>query len=180
MSTRGRCAAALAVSTGGRAFQGSFRWHQRADALDLAVRGPLGAGVLQVSRHAERASRFTARGETRMLTDPETELSDAARLVAAGRQPARVAARPSRIPRFSASSETGADGTLASFEQRQWRVAFPTYQLATLADRHARRCSCRGASISTHGDLRLRLTVDDWHAGCALRDRTRPAVAAEE
>src|SRR5690606_32934631 len=39
----------LAVDTGERAFQGSFNWRQQADALDLNVRGPLGAGVLHVA-----------------------------------------------------------------------------------------------------------------------------------
>lgn len=39
----------IAVDTGEQAFQGSFRWQQSVDSLDLVVRGPLGAGVLQVA-----------------------------------------------------------------------------------------------------------------------------------
>jgi outer membrane lipoprotein LolB len=64
----------LAVDAGGRGFQGRFDWHQHADALDLTVRNPLGAGVLQVAGTPSNMT-FTARGETRTLTDPETELS---------------------------------------------------------------------------------------------------------
>ena len=65
----------LAVQTGDDAFQGRFSWQQRADALDLAVRSPLGAGVLEVNG-TPSALKVTARGDTRVLEDPETQLSE--------------------------------------------------------------------------------------------------------
>ncbi len=64
----------LAVDTGDGGFQGSFNWRQQDDALELAVRGPLRNGVLQVAGRPD-ALTVTARGETRTLTDPEAELS---------------------------------------------------------------------------------------------------------
>ena len=83
----------LAVDTGERAFQGSFNWQQEQDALTLSIRGPLGGGVLQISGTPEMLT-IRARGESRVLADPETELSELRRLVAAGRQPFSVATRP--------------------------------------------------------------------------------------
>ena len=95
-SARGRCAAASPSTPASGGFQGSFNWRQQDDALELTVRGPL-AQRRAASRGARRdALTVTARGETRTLTDPEAELSELARLVAAGREPAALAARLSR------------------------------------------------------------------------------------
>ena len=83
--------------------------------------------------------------------------------MAAGRQLARLAARPSRSE-FNAATQPGADGTLASFEQRLWRVAFASYQLAPAkADAGSPLLVPRRIDLE-HGELRLRLTIDDWHA----------------
>jgi outer membrane lipoprotein LolB len=149
----------LAVDSGGRAFQGSFDWHQRADELDLAVRGPLGAGVLHVAG-TPSSMTFTARGETHTLTDPETELSALLGWwLPVGSLRAWLLGLTD--PAYRANSENGADGTLAAFEQRQWRVALPTYQLATLAGRAPGVLVPRRIDL-THGELKLRLTIDDW------------------
>jgi len=64
-------------------------------------------------------------------------------------------------PAYRASSENGADGTLAAFEQRAWRVVLPTYQLATLSGREPGVLVPRRIDL-THGELKLRLTIDDW------------------
>ena len=150
----------LAVDTGGRGgFQGSFDWHQRADALDLAVRGPLGAGVLRVAGTPSNMT-FTARGETHTLTDPEAELSALLGWwLPVGSLHAWLLGLTD--PTFRASSENGADGTLAAFDQRQWRVALPTYQLATLSGRAPGVLVPRRIDLA-HGELKLRLTIDDW------------------
>jgi outer membrane lipoprotein LolB len=149
----------LAVDTGGRAFQGRFDWHQRADELDLTVRGPLGAGVLRVAG-TPSSMTFTARGETQTLTDPETELSALLGWwLPVGSLHAWLLGLTD--PKFRAGSENGTDGTLATLEQRQWRVAFPTYQLATLAGRAPGVLVPRRIDL-THGELKLTLTIDDW------------------
>lgn len=149
----------LAVDTGGRAFQGSFDWHQRADELDLAVRGPLGAGVLHVAG-TPTSMTFTARGETRTLTDPEAELSALLGWwLPVGSLHAWLLGLTD--DKFRASSENGADGTLAAFEQRQWRVTFPTYQLATVAGRTPGVLVPKRVDLA-HGELKLRLTIDEW------------------
>jgi len=149
----------LAVDAGGRAFTGSFDWHQRADALDLAVRGPLGAGVLHVAG-TPSSMTFTARGETRTLTDPEPELSALLGWwLPVGSLRAWLLGLTD--PDFRASTENGADGTLAAFEQRQWRATFPTYQLAALPGRQTGVLVPRRIDLA-HGELKLRLTIDDW------------------
>ena len=65
----------LTVDTGEERFQFSFNWFQQGDALELIVRGPLRNGVLRVEGPPD-AMTVTARGDTRTLTDPETELSE--------------------------------------------------------------------------------------------------------
>jgi outer membrane lipoprotein LolB len=149
----------LAVDTGERAFQGSFSWRQDADALDLAVRGPLGAGVLHVAGTPAELT-FTARGETRKLTDPESELSA---LLGWWLPVASLHAWLLGLPDadYRASTEPGTDGTLAALEQRLWRVAYPAYQLAPLEGTPMGVLVPRRIDMQ-HGELMLRLTIDDW------------------
>jgi outer membrane lipoprotein LolB len=151
----------LVVDTGERAFQGSFNWRQRDDALELVVRGPLRNGVLQVSGRPNGLT-VTARGETRTLTDPETELSE----LIGWWLP--VASLPSWLlgfpdGAFGVDTEPGADGTLAALEQRLWHVAYPTYGLVPIAAT-GQRVLVPSRIDLTHGELTLKLTVDDWQA----------------
>jgi outer membrane lipoprotein LolB len=151
----------LVVDTGERAFQGSFNWHQRDEALELIVRGPLRTGVLQVTGRPD-ALTVTARGETRTLTDPETELSELIGWwLPVASLPDWLLGFPDGA--FRAATEPGADGTLAGLEQRLWHVVYPTYGLAPIA--------ATGQSVLvpsridlTHGELTLKLTIDDWQA----------------
>jgi outer membrane lipoprotein LolB len=148
----------LTVDTGDRAIQGRFNWRQDSDVLELIVRNPLGAGVLQVAG-SPGALTVTSRGETHMLADPEVELSE----LVGWWLP--IASLPHWLlgfpdPGFRSSTELGLDGTLAALEQRLWRVAYPTYQLAAVGPGDSvlvpRRIDL------THRELKLRLTVDDW------------------
>jgi outer membrane lipoprotein LolB len=152
----------VAVSAGERAFQASFRWHQDADALDLAVRGPLGVPL------TSSALTVTSRGDTRVLSDPETQLSELLGWwLPVGSLHAWLLGLPD--PAFNAATQPGPDGTLASFEQRLWRVAFMSYQLAPeKADAGSPLLVPHRIDLE-HGDLRLRLTIDDWHAASAAR-----------
>ena len=151
-SSRGRCAAG--------SFQGSFRWQQTGDVLDLLVRGPLGAGVLQVNGSRD-ALTVTARGDTRELSDPETQLSELLGWwLPVASLHAWLLGFPD--PDFDARTEAGADGTLASLEQRLWRVSYPGYQLAP-ANGDPVMLVPQRVDLA-HEELRLRLTIDDWHA----------------
>ena len=149
----------LAVDTGEGGFQGSFNWRQQDDALELAVRGPLRNGVLQVAGRPD-ALTVTARGETRTLTDTEAELSALLGWwLPVASLPHWLLGFPDRG--FGASTEPGTDGTLASLEQRLWRVSYPVYQLAPIAGTDEEVLVPRRIDL-THGSLALKLTIDDW------------------
>jgi outer membrane lipoprotein LolB len=153
----------LTVDTGERAFQGSFNWRQDNDSLELIVRGPLRNGVLQVAG-PPNALQVTARGETRTLTDPETELSELIGWwLPVASLPHWLLGFPDRG--FPATTQPGADGTLAVLEQRLWRVAYPLYGLAPIsADAAEEQVLVPSRVDLTHGELTLQLTIDDWRA----------------
>ena len=147
-------------STGERAFQGSFRWHQHADALDLAVRGPAAGVRLEVERHAD-ALTVTARGDTRVLRIPRPS----SRSCSAGGCPsASLHAWLLGFPDPASTRDEAGHRRHARFDRAAALARrVPTYQLAPASSETGRRRSCRAASISTYGDLRW-LTIDDWHA----------------
>lgn len=152
----------LAVATAERGFQGSFRWEQNGDALDLAIRGPVGAGALQVTGTPD-ALMVTSRGDTRVLDDPETQLSELVGWwLPVGSLHAWLLGLPD--PAFDGQTEPGLDGTLAALEQRLWRVAYESYQLAGAPHADAGSVLVPRRIDLEHGDLRLRLTIDDWRA----------------
>ncbi len=145
----------IAVDTGDQAFQGSFRWQQAADSLDLVVRGPLGAGVLQIAGPSDRLM-VRARGETWELVNPETELS----ALLGWWLPVRsfnAWLLGLSDPMFAAETSLGPDDTLQSLEQRLWALSYQSYQLldGVLLPRRI---------DLTHRDLELRVTVDRWQS----------------
>lgn len=146
----------LVVHTGERAFQGSFDWLQQPEALRLRVRGPLGAGVLEVSGPLDHLT-LTTRGEHRELTDPERELSALVGWwVPVESLSAWLVGLPDR--RYPARTDFGRAGELEMLEQRQWRVDYPSYQLA--------QGMLLPRSIElTHAGLELKLAVDSWASG---------------
>lgn len=149
----------LTIDTGDRAGQFRFNWRQDDDALELVVRNPLGAGILRVSGQADALS-VTARGETRTLTDPETELSE----LIGWWLP--VASLPNWLlgfpdDGFQATTAVGRDGTLAALDQRLWHVAYPAYGLAPIAAT-GNEILVPSKIDLTHGELTLKLTIDAW------------------
>jgi outer membrane lipoprotein LolB len=149
----------LTVDTGDRAFQGRFSWRQDVGSLELIVRNTLGAGVLRVAGPRD-ALTVTARGETQTLVDPERELSELVGWwLPIGSLPAWLVGLPD--PDFRAETEPGVDGTLAAFEQRLWRAAYPAYRLADGANGTGALLVPRRIDL-THENLRLRLTIDEW------------------
>jgi len=98
-----------------------------------------------------------------VLADPETQLSELLGWwLPVGSLHAWLLGLPD--PAFNAATQPGSDGTLASLEQRLWRVAFASYQLAPAkSDAGSPLLVPRRIDLE-HGDLRMRLTIDDWHA----------------
>jgi outer membrane lipoprotein LolB len=149
----------LTVDTGDRAVQGRFNWRQDGDALELVVRNALGAGILRVSGRPD-ALTVTARGETRTLTDAEAELSELVGWwLPVASLPCWLLGFPDRD--FRAVTKEGADGTLASLEQRLWRVEYPEYGLAAVDGTGSQVLVPRRIDM-TYEALTLKLTIDDW------------------
>ena len=117
-------------------------------------------GVLQVEG-PPNAMTVTARGETRTLTDPETELSELVGWwLPVASLPDWLLGFPDRS--FRADTVSGADGTLASLEQRLWRVDYPAYGLAATSGGTGSEVLVPRRIDMTHGELTLELTIDDW------------------
>lgn len=143
----------LAIDTGERAGSGRFSWIQDGDVSTLLVRGPLGGGVLEVTG-TQSEMIVTSRGERRVLTDPETDLSALLGWwVPVESLDAWLLGLPD--PRFRADTRVGPSDALQRLDQRFWRVEYVSYQLigGVLVPRRIEM---------THDDLYVRITVDDW------------------
>jgi len=141
----------IAVRSGEQAFQGRFRWLQRPDELELVLRSPIGTNVMRISGPSERLTLET-RGEQYPLEDPEAQLS-----ALVGWWLPVTSFRSWLLgipdPAYAARERMGPDGTLASLEQRLWRIDIADYQLAD-GVLVPRRLDLR------HAALDLRVVVD--------------------
>lgn len=143
----------LAIDTGERSFQARFFWHQDEATLTLTVRGLLGAGSFEISG-TPAALTVRSRGETRLLTQPELELSQMFGwwLPVTSLPDWLVGLPDDAFP----ATPTIARGALVSLDQRLWRLDYDEYQLSEAGLLVPRRVSLR------HAPLELILTVDDW------------------
>jgi outer membrane lipoprotein LolB len=141
----------IAIDTGENAYQGRFSWWQDGERLTLLIRGPFGAGSVEIAGTAEELLVRTRR-ESWILRDPEAELSDllgwwvpvtSLKWWLFGVADAN----------FDDSRSAIANGVLERLEQRDWRLDYDRYQLAAgvliprTIDMH-------------HASLRLVVTVD--------------------
>jgi outer membrane lipoprotein LolB len=144
----------ITIDTGERAVQARFRWReQQPDSLLLNVRGLFGAGSFEIKGNDD-ALTLRTRGETWSLVDPEAELS--ARFgwwLPVGSLDAWLVGLPDDA--YEARVDLGANGALATLEQRLWMLEFGDYEL-TEGLLLPRTIDMR------HAELRLRLTVDSW------------------
>jgi outer membrane lipoprotein LolB len=143
----------ISINTGEQAFQGRFQWQQLADSIDLNVRGPLGAGALEISGPIDRL-QIRTRGETHDLADPEPELS----ALLGWWLPVRsfrywLLGLPD--PEFPEESSISPDNTLESLEQRLWQLRYQSYQVADGI------LLPRRIDLS-YDDLQLRVIIDRW------------------
>jgi outer membrane lipoprotein LolB len=141
----------LIVDTGERRDRVRISWEQRGESLRLTIRGAVvGAGSIRVTGDAA-GYVIEGRGETRVLTDPEADLS-------------RELGWPWPLPvmsleswlrgvpdaAFPAREDRGPAGVLASLTQRDWRIDYDEYQLAD-------GLLVPAAMTLTHDRLELRL-----------------------
>ena len=145
----------IAVNTGERAFQGRFRWRQIEDTLDLSIRGPLGAGILEIEGPAGDLT-VNSRGEVLSLTDPEVELSQLMGWwLPVESFSAWLLGLPD--PMYPATTSFDPEDRLRRFEQRLWEISYESYQIEqgfVLPER----------IDLAHRDLELRVTVDSWES----------------
>jgi outer membrane lipoprotein LolB len=146
----------IAVDDGERAYQARFTWQQRGDALELVVSSRVpGTRSFRIAGD-ETGLAVESRGETRTLNDPELQLSE----MLGWWMPVNSAehwllGRPD--PDYPAASSVGSNDTLASLDQRDWRIAYDEYQMAEgrLVPRIIRL---------THAPLELTLRILDWES----------------
>lgn len=150
----------LAIDTGDRGYQARFEWRQEADSLRLSLRGPLGAGGVEIAG-SSAALTVRSRGETLELDDPEQQLSELLGWwLPVTSLDAWLIGLPDRV--FEADTAFGPDGSLASLEQRLWHLDFAAYQLSNgwLVPRRI---------DMSYEKLEVRLIVDSWQPTDAAR-----------
>jgi outer membrane lipoprotein LolB len=143
----------LVIDTGERGYQARVSWQQRGDGLELEVRGLLGAGSFRIEGN-DTSLTVTRRGETEVLTDPERQLSAMfGWWLPVTSLDSWLLGQPDTA--YPANAGRGAAGTLASLEQRDWRIVYDEYQLAggLLVPRRV---------TLSHQALELTLVTTDW------------------
>src|SRR5690606_1192441 len=143
----------IAVDTGERGFPATFRWRQEGERSTLVIRGPFGAGAVEVTGSPERMI-VRARGEQQVLEDPETDLSALLGWwVPVESLRAWLLGVPD--PAYEARTRIGRANVLTELEQRLWRLDYEGYQLAEglLVPRRI---------DMSYDELAVRLRVDDW------------------
>ncbi len=143
----------IAVETGERGFPATFRWRQEGDVSTLVIRGPFGAGAVEVTGSPERMV-VTARGEQHVLENPEEELSALLGWwVPVESLRTWLLGLPD--PAYEAHAKIGRANVLTALEQRLWRLDYARYQLAEglLVPRRIEM---------SHDKLEVRLQVDGW------------------
>ena len=148
-TARGR----IALSAQGEGGSGSFVWQQRSERTELAVRGPLGAGGLNI----------VTDGDTLQLEDGSGQAldGDAAQVALERRLGARLPLSELRywmlgIPAPDALAPAQpATGPVAGFTQAGWVITYESFKAAGDWALPARL-------TATTGDARVRIVVDDW------------------
>jgi len=153
----------LALTANGEGGTGSFTWVQRSAATTLSIRGPLGAGALQV----------TSDGDSLAVTDGEGRSLDAAQARELLRQRlgadlpfAELRYWMLGVP-FPGSPASVADATQAPrriIEQAGWRIGYDSFRPAggvALPERFT----------ASQGGIRLKVVVDDWRVAAVAEGR---------
>jgi outer membrane lipoprotein LolB len=148
-TARGR----IALTSQGQGGSGSFVWQQRSERTELAVRGPLGAGGVDV----------VTDGETLQVDDGNGEPVDGATARAALEQ--RLGARlPLDELRYWLLGVPAPDrhgpvqrstGSTPGFTQAGWVVSYESFRAAGTWSVPARL-------TATTAGTRVRIVVDDW------------------
>jgi outer membrane lipoprotein LolB len=145
----------IALVAQGQGGSGSFVWQQRSERTELMVRGPLGAGGLQVITDGESLELADSSGQPLDGAAARAELER--RLgVALPLAELRYWMLGVPAPQETAGPVEKPDGATASgFIQRGWTVSYET-----LGEQAGWRLPSR--LNATTGNTRVRIVVDDW------------------
>ena len=147
----------IALAAQGEGGSGSFVWQQRSERTELAFRGPLGAGGVQI----------VTDGDLVELTDAEGRALDGTAARAALRQRLGIelpladmrywmlGLPAPETPGAGVTRLAAGEGEGAGFRQRDWEVRYPEFKPVSGWSLPARL-------NATSGGVRVRIVVDDW------------------
>ena len=147
----------IAVAAHGEGGSGSFTWEQSSAATTLSIRGPLGAGAMQV----------TSDGHSLAVTDGEGRPLDDAQAQALLRQRIGTDLPVAELrywmlgvpsPGSPATVDDAAEAPRRVIEQSGWRIGYDTF-------RPSAGMSLPERFTATQGAVRLKVVVDDWRIG---------------
>lgn len=147
----------MALAANGEGGSGSFTWDQRDADSTLSLRGPLGAGAMQV----------TTDGVTMVVTDAEGRPlgNDQAQGLLRQRLGADLPLAELRYwmlgvasPGSPASVQDATEAPRRIIEQSGWRIAYDVFRTAS-------GLSVPERFTASQGRVRLRVVVDDWRFG---------------
>lgn len=149
----------LALAANGEGGSGSFTWEQRNDATTLSIRGPLGAGAMQVLSDGQSLS--VTDGEGRRLDTAETQALLRQRLGAdLPWTDLRYWMLGVPSPRAPSSVADARQAPLRVIEQSGWTIGYDSFTPAA-------GTSLPGRFTATQGGVRLKVIVDDWRVAAA-------------
>jgi len=144
----------LALAANGEGGSGSFTWQQQADATTVSLRGPLGAGAMQVTVDGDRLS--VADGDGHSLDTRQTRELLRERLGAdLPWNSLRFWMLGIPSPDGPARVEDADQAPLRVIEQADWRIGYDAFR-PTLG------VSLPTRFTATREGVRLKVTVDEW------------------
>jgi outer membrane lipoprotein LolB len=142
----------VAVRSDREAASGRLFWRHGPAFDDLIISTPLGQGIAEITRHAERYTLTTADSRRISATDPEalTEQALGWRLPLAG-LPDWV--RGEAYPRAASEVRYGQDARVQVIRQLGWMIEYLAYD---------ERVGLPSRLRLTRDGLDIRLTIDSW------------------
>ena len=146
----------VAVASGQEGFNARLRWEQSGATSDVALDGPFGAGGVRILSDGSTLQVATSGGQE---LDAEAARAEIARRI--GFEPPLSSLRYWLLgvpdPASPANPVLDDEARLASLEQGGWRIEYTDY--AAVEGRWLpRRLTLH------HGEVRVRLLVDNWRA----------------
>jgi outer membrane lipoprotein LolB len=143
----------MALAAGKDGGSGGFVWQQQGPETRLRLRGPLGAGAVEIASDGEQLSVTDASGEV-LGQDAQSALR--ARLGAdLPLSSLRYWMLGLPDPATEARVTESVTAPLRVIDQRGWTIAYDAFTSTDGLDLPARL-------TATSGDVRLRLSVSDW------------------